>query len=37
MVNKHMKVWKVISRKVNSEKQTWPKYCLRFLIFPWSV
>ena len=25
MVNKHRKVWKVISRKVNSRKQTWPK------------
>jgi hypothetical protein len=24
MANKHMKVWKVISRKVNSGKQTWP-------------
>jgi hypothetical protein len=24
MVNKHRKVWKVISRKVNSGKQTWP-------------
>jgi len=24
MVNKHKKVWKIISRKVVSEKQTWP-------------
>jgi hypothetical protein len=23
MTNKHRKVWKMISRKVNSEKQTW--------------
>jgi hypothetical protein len=27
MANKHKKVWKVVSRKVNSGKQTWPK-CL---------
>jgi hypothetical protein len=28
MANKHRKVWKVVSRKVNSGKQTWPKwYC----------
>jgi hypothetical protein len=25
MPNKHRKVWKVVSRKVNSGKQTWPK------------
>jgi hypothetical protein len=25
MANKHKKVWKMISRKVNSGKQTWPK------------
>jgi hypothetical protein len=25
MANKHRKVWKVVSRKVNSGKQTWPK------------
>jgi hypothetical protein len=25
MANKHRKVWKVVSRKMNSEKQTWPK------------
>jgi hypothetical protein len=25
MTNKHRKVWKVVSRKVNSGKQTWPK------------
>jgi hypothetical protein len=25
VVNKHRKVWKVVSRKVNSGKQTWPK------------
>jgi hypothetical protein len=24
MANKHRKVWKVVSRKVNSGKQTWP-------------
>jgi hypothetical protein len=26
MANKHRKVWKVVSRKMNSEKQTWPRY-----------
>jgi hypothetical protein len=26
MANKHRKVWKVVSRKVNSGKQTWPKF-----------
>jgi hypothetical protein len=26
MANKHRKVWKVVSRKMNSGKQTWP-YC----------
>jgi hypothetical protein len=31
MANKHRKVWKVVSQKVNSEKQTWPWY-LYFLI-----
>jgi len=25
MANKHRKVWKVVSRKMNSGKQTWPK------------
>jgi hypothetical protein len=25
MANKHRKVWKVVSQKVNSGKQTWPK------------
>jgi len=30
MANKHKKVWKVISWKVNSEKQTWPKVDLFF-------
>jgi hypothetical protein len=25
MANKHKKVWKVVSRKVNSGKQTWPR------------
>jgi hypothetical protein len=25
MVNKHEKIWKVISRKLLSRKQTWPK------------
>jgi hypothetical protein len=25
MKNKHRKVWKVVSRKMNSGKQTWPK------------
>jgi hypothetical protein len=25
MANKHRKVWKVVFRKVNSRKQTWPK------------
>jgi hypothetical protein len=25
MANKHRKVWKVVSRKVNSRKQTWPE------------
>jgi hypothetical protein len=24
MANKHRKVWKVVSRKMNSGKQTWP-------------
>jgi hypothetical protein len=24
MANKHRKVWKVISQKMNSRKQTWP-------------
>jgi hypothetical protein len=28
MANKHRKVWKVVSRKMNSGKQTWPKYLL---------
>jgi hypothetical protein len=28
MTNKYRKVWKVISRKVNSEKQTWAKKLL---------
>ena len=31
MVNKHMKVWKVISRKVNFGKQTWPRLLFLFL------
>jgi hypothetical protein len=26
MANKHKKVWKVVSRKVNYKKQTWPKW-----------
>jgi len=26
MANKHRKVWKVVSRKVNSGKQTWPSW-----------
>jgi hypothetical protein len=26
MANKHRKVWKVISRKLLSRKQTWPKF-----------
>jgi hypothetical protein len=34
MVNKHMKVWKVISRKVNFGKQTWPRLLFLFL-FLW--
>jgi hypothetical protein len=25
MANKHRKVWKIVLRKVNSGKQTWPK------------
>jgi hypothetical protein len=25
MANKHRKIWKMVSRKVNSRKQTWPK------------
>jgi hypothetical protein len=25
MINKHIKVWKVVSRKPLSGKQTWPK------------
>jgi hypothetical protein len=25
MANKHRKVWKVVSRKVNFGKQTWPR------------
>jgi len=33
MANKHRKVWKVVSRKVNSGKQTWPKACLYLLSF----
>jgi hypothetical protein len=46
MANKHRKVWKVVSRKVNSGKQTWPKLtivflCLFFLIisisFSWRL
>jgi hypothetical protein len=28
MANKHRKVWKVVSRKMNSRKQTWPKLTL---------
>jgi len=29
MTNKHRKVWKVVSRKVNSGKQTWPRFIKR--------
>jgi hypothetical protein len=25
MANKHRKVWKMVSRKMNFRKQTWPK------------
>jgi hypothetical protein len=25
MANKYRKVWKMVSRKMNSGKQTWPK------------
>ena len=32
MVNKHRKVWKVVSQKVNSRKQTWPKKEIIYLI-----
>jgi hypothetical protein len=33
MANKHRKVWKVVSRKVNSGKQTWPSYVWECTIF----
>jgi hypothetical protein len=35
MANKHKKVWKVISRKVNSGKQTWPDITLFYLRKPY--
>jgi hypothetical protein len=31
MVNKHRKVWKVVFRKVNFGKQTWPKYLIGYM------
>jgi hypothetical protein len=33
MANKHRKVWKVVSRKVNSGKQAWPKL-RNFSLYP---
>jgi hypothetical protein len=32
MANKHRKVWKVVSRKVNSGKQTWPRLLFFFAL-----
>jgi hypothetical protein len=32
IANKHRKVWKVVSRKVNSGKQTWPYFFTKFWV-----
>jgi len=37
MTNKHRKVWKVVSRKVNSGKQTWPRKWIPGKVNSWKT